>query len=524
MLKTAVRYSNNITKFDDLRGLRAECYVRDSTLDQSDGYGPEMQRRAVQNFARSYDLSLGEAYYTDFITGTSTLKRSGFQQALTDARIDRFDVLLVYHTSRFARNRADAIRYKAELRKLGITIIFVSQGIISGNDNHFLNEGINEVIDEQYSLNISRFVTDGLFEKHRQGISNGKPPLGYKSLKEGRGNKELKVTNYEGIGGNPKLGGMDALITLLKAYSSGQYSYETLSKYLNIQGYRNRLGKPFAEGSIDHVLSNRFYEGKAVLHPGKPDEEIIDGIQEVPLEVKSLWLQCQEVKRQRAHLSAGRPRLPKRAYPFSKVTVCDSCGHPYSGQPVHTRSGQVVRRLYHSRPFCDIEPHSIRVENIVGQFSERVLPYMVIDQDTKENVKQLLKQESNPTSNHGERQKIERALNNLRKQHLWGDITDEEYKRDKQDLNRQLSTAIGVGQLDCEYDFDRIDLTLSNLRTIWNHPGVNDEQRESLVKEIFREIRLRGSVMVSVEPKPEYKPIFVNAIMEAVRNGRGERI
>ena len=132
--------------FEELKGLRAEGYVRDSTLDQKDGFGPELQRRAIENFSRSYGLLLGGAWYTDFITGTSTLKRSGFQQALQDAQRDRFDVFLVYHTSRFARNRADAIRYKAELRKPGKIVVFVSQGIISGNDNDFLSEGINEVL------------------------------------------------------------------------------------------------------------------------------------------------------------------------------------------------------------------------------------------------------------------------------------------------------------------------------------------------------------------------------------------
>ncbi len=102
--------------FEDLRGLRSEGYIRDSTLDQRDGYGPELQRRAIHNFAKSYGLGLGDAWYTDFITGTSTLKRSGFHQALDDAGTDRYDVLLVYNTSRFARNRADAIRYKAHCK------------------------------------------------------------------------------------------------------------------------------------------------------------------------------------------------------------------------------------------------------------------------------------------------------------------------------------------------------------------------------------------------------------------------
>ena len=71
--------------FEDLKGLRAEGYIRDSTLDQAQGAGPELQRRAIEGFARSYGLNLGLRWYTDFITGTTTLRRSGFQQALQDS-------------------------------------------------------------------------------------------------------------------------------------------------------------------------------------------------------------------------------------------------------------------------------------------------------------------------------------------------------------------------------------------------------------------------------------------------------
>ncbi|MEE8157928.1 MAG: recombinase family protein [Dehalococcoidia bacterium] len=139
--------------YEDLRGRRAEGYVRDSKIDQRDGYGPELQRRAIQAFADSHGVVLGDAWYTDFITGRSTLKRSAFHDAIKDAESDRYDVLLVYHTSRFARNRADAIRYKTRLQNLAKVVVFVSQGIISGNDDDFLTEGISEVLDEHYSRN-----------------------------------------------------------------------------------------------------------------------------------------------------------------------------------------------------------------------------------------------------------------------------------------------------------------------------------------------------------------------------------
>jgi DNA invertase Pin-like site-specific DNA recombinase len=175
---TTERNTHRELTFDDLKGLRAEGYIRDSTRDQKDGFGPELQHKSIETFSNTYGLNLGTAYYTDFITGTSTLKRSGFNQALSDARNGSFDVLLVYHTSRFARNRADAIRYKGELKKLGKTLVFISQNIISGRNTDFLNEGINELLDEQYSRNLSGWVADGLSLKHDSGMANGKPPLG----------------------------------------------------------------------------------------------------------------------------------------------------------------------------------------------------------------------------------------------------------------------------------------------------------------------------------------------------------
>ncbi len=82
--------------------------------------------------------------------------RKEFQQLLEDATLDRFDVLLVDHTSRFGRNQAECIRYKSKVQGLGKTVIFVSQGIISGSDRDFLSERINETLDGAYSRNLSR--------------------------------------------------------------------------------------------------------------------------------------------------------------------------------------------------------------------------------------------------------------------------------------------------------------------------------------------------------------------------------
>lgn len=313
------RSGHQAMTFEELKGLRAEGYVRDSSLDQRDGSGPDIQRHNVQRFAESYGLVLGQRWYTEFVSGRSVAKRKEFHQFIEDARLDLYDVLLVDHTSRFGRNQAECIRYKGEMQRLGKTVVFVSQGIISGSDRDFLAERINETLDEQYSRNLSRYVRAGMMEKARQGLANGVAPLGYKSEKLENGKRERKV---------PDPTTMPGLLELLKCYASGGYSYLTLADHLNSLGFRNREGQPFTRGSIEQVLENRFYIGKTVYHPGKPDEEVRDGSHEVSNEVKELWLRCQGVKRERAKPWTHGQRHRARVYLFSGVLTCDACGSP----------------------------------------------------------------------------------------------------------------------------------------------------------------------------------------------------
>ena len=104
--------------FEDFRGLRARGYVRDSSPDQRDGFGPDIQLRNIERFAESYGLILDQSFYTEFVTGRSVKRRNIFTQMIEDAQLDLYDVILVDHTSRFGRNQEESIRYKAVLKGL----------------------------------------------------------------------------------------------------------------------------------------------------------------------------------------------------------------------------------------------------------------------------------------------------------------------------------------------------------------------------------------------------------------------
>jgi DNA invertase Pin-like site-specific DNA recombinase len=494
--------------FEDLKSLRAEGYIRDSTLDQRDGFGPDIQRHNIQRFAQSYGLNLGERWYTEFVSGRRAKKRRVFQQFIEDAYLDAYDVLLVDYTSRFDRNQEECIRFKSELQKLGKVVIFVSQGIISGSDRDFLSERINETLDEQYSRNLSRYVTAGMAEKAAQGYANGAPPLGYRSQLLSSGRREQKVPDPETL---------PALLALLQGYASGNHSYQSLSDELNSQGYRTRLGEPFTLGAVKSVLDNPFYEGKVFFQRGKPDEIVVAGTHEVPPEVKEWWLKCQEVKSQRR--GGARPELRKgdRSYPLSKILHCHSCGSPYHGEAVVAKPGTYLVLSHDRRDearHCQCKPKPQRVKDLVEQFGQRVVPQMVLNPQWQNWIIAALKQEGPLAPDRPEQAaRIEQALSNLRKQHLWGDLNDEEYRSERLGLERQLR-LIAPQEVEIKIpNLERAAELLGQMNTLWCHPGESDQQREGLVKEVFESVTIEGRNLMSVEPKPQYVPLFASIVL-----------
>ncbi len=166
----------------------------------------------------------------------------------------------------------------------------------------------------------------------------------------------------------------------------------------------------------------------------------------------------------------------------------------------------------------------MRVESLATQFQEGVLPYITLNQQWQENILNYLRHGTEVSSHEQEKVRLERALLNLRKQHLWGDITDAEYRQDKNELERQLNAiapAIKHAQLP---NLERAAYLLTELPALWEHPGVSDKQRETLIREMFQEVRIRGHHLVAIKPKPEYQPLFAYIVTGGVRKCRGERI
>src|SRR5207245_552609 len=95
---------------------------RTASADAGDKAGRRLK------FAPEHNLELTREY-CDFHSGWKRADgRPQFQELMVDASERRFDVVLVYHTSRFARNQVEARRYKQMLRdRLSIRVVSVTQ-------------------------------------------------------------------------------------------------------------------------------------------------------------------------------------------------------------------------------------------------------------------------------------------------------------------------------------------------------------------------------------------------------------
>ncbi len=91
-------------------------------------------------------------------------------------------------------------------------------------------------------------------------------------------------------------------------------------------------------------------------------------------------------------------------------------------------------------------------------------------------------------------------------------IGDQEFKSEYQALERQRKGSEPKPVVRLTPNLDRAAELLQNLPALWEHPGVTQNQRRDLTREVFEEIRFREGKLVSVQPRPQYAPLFAYSL------------
>ena len=109
--------------------MRAAIYARVSTTDQTN----TIQVRELTEYVerRGWQVS---SVYEDQMSGAQA-SRPGLNQLMADARLRKFDAVLVLKLDRFGRSLVHCVGAIQELQALGIRFIAISQGLDTDQSN-----------------------------------------------------------------------------------------------------------------------------------------------------------------------------------------------------------------------------------------------------------------------------------------------------------------------------------------------------------------------------------------------------
>jgi DNA invertase Pin-like site-specific DNA recombinase len=342
---------------------------------------------------------------------------------MADAAEGKFDVVLVFHTSRFARNQIEARRYKQLLReRLGIRVVSVSQpmGEDHTDPSAFLAESIHEMFDEYYSVSLSFWTRSGLKEKARQGHLVGSLPWGY-------------VRDLATKIAVPDPARAPLVLQLFERYATGQESDRTLAAWLNATGARTPRGRQFGKDTVREMLCNAAYAG--YVSGLRDKSRAIKGLHE-PIVTDELFDRVQEVRGWRTRVV--KPGPPSDEYLLRKLLRCERCGARMHG----TRGSKTAVRRY----MCSTRRYGhscgeriVKAEALEGQLIDWIRAFHPDGQ-----LHELLLQTLNAqTAEHAEqpaerRNELLDQLQRLQDLYVLGDLTKAQYIMRRQALEEEL--------------------------------------------------------------------------------------
>jgi site-specific DNA recombinase len=230
--------------------IRAVIYTRVSSRRQVSNVSLDLQERTCREYcaANGYDV---ERIYREEGESAKTSERTELMQMLADLRKRPgfIEVVVVYDTSRFARNAFDHASLKKLLLAAGAKLRAATQPIEDSTPGRAI-EGIFAVFNQLDNELRSDKVVAGMKETAARGLWPWAAPLGYRNARSADGRKIVSI--------DPEAGTL--LQRGFELAASGVAPAEILQK-LTALGLRSRKGGQLRYADMARVLRNPFYRG-----------------------------------------------------------------------------------------------------------------------------------------------------------------------------------------------------------------------------------------------------------------------
>ena len=301
-----------------MNGNTAVIYARYSSSNQREE-SIEGQIRICTEYAKKKGYKITNQYIDRAMTGKND-NRPAFRQMLNDSDKGMFDVLLVYKTDRFARNRYDSAIHKTRLKKNKVQIEYAAEQI-PNDSTAVLIEGFLENLAEYYSVNLSENTKRGKYENALKKKSNGGvTPIGYKRIDGSLVIDEVKAPVVQ---------------FAFQSYIDG-ISYANI-----IKKARERYGIKLSMSGLKLILQNEVYTGKYIYNTYDGETFVYEDNHEAIVSRETYEKAKEKRLANKRSPNAGKG---KRKYALSGLINCGECGghiivsHSYKkGEPAFFR-------------------------------------------------------------------------------------------------------------------------------------------------------------------------------------------
>lgn len=437
--------------------LKIAAYCRVSTDKDSQVNSLENQQRYFTDYINNNkEWTLVEVYYDEGVSGTSTSHRDGFNRMIDDAYAGKINLIITKEVSRFSRNVVDTLEYTRKLKQKEVGVIFINDNINTLESDGELRLTIMASMAQEESRKVSERVSWGQKQRMEQGVVFGRSMLGY-DVKGGK-----LYINKEGA----------EIVRLIfhKYVNEGKGTHVIAREFIE-DGISPMSVKAWDNTVILRILRNEKYVGDLcqqktftpdyLTHKKKYNrgekEKIYIKNHHKPIIDRSTWEKAQEILQTRTLTDEQKSRHSCRYWCSGKI-VCGECGERFVSRTKKCKDGSA----YKAWRCADNAKHGARKVNKFGEIvgcdnnsvNELVLlegmAYVlsIIKINQKELISEMISEIRNVCSVPEKIDiktfqenicKIEKKKNILLDRHLEGIVSSEDYKKQNQYYDKQIS-------------------------------------------------------------------------------------
>jgi len=338
----------------------AVTYCRVSSEEQAEkDISIPAQHKALQRWAHAQP---GLEIASDFVDkGQSAYapadKRPGFMQMLSYCKRNSVDMILVHKLDRFSRNQEESILFKSMLRRHDVEVRSITENFDRETPQGYLYEGMIEVINQFYSMNLATETLKGMRENAERGYHNGgRVPYGYRLE---------RVTSDRGREHAQLVPGPEEQVAILREIfemsADKGMGMRRIATELNRREVPAPRSKHWSASTIGAMLRNRVYVGDKVWFKSKKKDRrsrqrtdegdwiVVEDCHE-PLVSREMFERRQQAAQTRPF---NRTNAPTRhvSYLLSRLIVCGHCGNNFGGRKNVVRQRESCKKAVY-RYYC----------------------------------------------------------------------------------------------------------------------------------------------------------------------------